>query len=223
MAAKRRAAGRGRHDQPHAPAATTQAAITDRTAVLMRVHPSNFRVVGFTAEVALAELVELAHARGLIVLDDLGAGALVDLEQFGLPHEPTVPRVHRRRGRRGALQRRQAHRRQPGRHHRGPKRADRAHPPASAGARLPRGQDLPDGPGAHAAPVPRPGQLCRRAPDLPHAHHAGRDARRPAPQALAERDRPGRPPGRASGAPERRLPRQRLAARCTPCPASWSP
>lgn len=66
------------------------AAITDRTAMLMRVHPSNFRVVGFTAEVTLRELVELAHARGLIVLDDLGAGALVDLEQFGLPHEPTA-------------------------------------------------------------------------------------------------------------------------------------
>ncbi|MCJ7543247.1 MAG: L-seryl-tRNA(Sec) selenium transferase [Phycisphaerae bacterium] len=66
------------------------AAITDRTAMLMRVHPSNFRVVGFTAEVALSELAELAHSRGLIVLDDLGAGALVDLEQFGLPHEPTA-------------------------------------------------------------------------------------------------------------------------------------
>ena len=65
-------------------------AITESTAVLMRVHPSNFRVVGFTSEVPLAELVELAHARGLTVLDDLGAGALLDLEQFGLPHEPTM-------------------------------------------------------------------------------------------------------------------------------------
>jgi len=65
-------------------------AITDATAVIMRVHPSNFRVVGFTAEVPLAELVELAGARGLVVLDDLGAGALVDLERFGLPHEPTI-------------------------------------------------------------------------------------------------------------------------------------
>ncbi len=65
-------------------------AITDSTAAILRVHPSNFRVVGFTAEVPLAELVELAHARGLILLDDLGAGALLDLEQFGLPHEPTM-------------------------------------------------------------------------------------------------------------------------------------
>ncbi|MGB2613698.1 MAG: L-seryl-tRNA(Sec) selenium transferase [Phycisphaerae bacterium] len=67
-----------------------QSAITDATAVLMRVHPSNFRVVGFTKEVSLAELVELAHARSLVLFDDLGAGALVDLARFGLPHEPTI-------------------------------------------------------------------------------------------------------------------------------------
>ena len=66
------------------------AAITENTGAILRVHPSNFRVVGFTAEVPLAELAELAHSRGLIVMDDLGAGALVGLEQFGLPHEPTV-------------------------------------------------------------------------------------------------------------------------------------
>jgi L-seryl-tRNA(Ser) seleniumtransferase len=65
-------------------------AITPNTAAIMRVHPSNYRVVGFTHEVALADLAELAHAQGLILIDDLGAGALLDLEQFGLPHEPTV-------------------------------------------------------------------------------------------------------------------------------------
>ena len=67
-----------------------EAAITDETALILRVHPSNYRIVGFTKEVPLDELVELAHARGLALLDDLGAGALVGLEQFGLPHEPTV-------------------------------------------------------------------------------------------------------------------------------------
>jgi len=65
-------------------------AITDNTAALMRVHPSNYRVIGFTSEVKLAELAELAHAKGLLLIDDLGAGALLDLRQFGLPHEPTV-------------------------------------------------------------------------------------------------------------------------------------
>ena len=65
-------------------------AITAETAAIMRVHPSNYRVVGFTSEVPLRELAELAHSRGLTLIDDLGAGALVDLEQFGLPHEPTV-------------------------------------------------------------------------------------------------------------------------------------
>ncbi len=65
-------------------------AITEKTAALMRVHPSNYRVVGFTSEVLLAELAELAHSKGLLMIDDLGAGALLDLRRFGLPHEPTV-------------------------------------------------------------------------------------------------------------------------------------
>lgn len=67
-----------------------QQAITEKTAAILRVHPSNYRVIGFTSEVALRELAELAHARNLPLIDDLGAGALVDLKQFGLPHEPTV-------------------------------------------------------------------------------------------------------------------------------------
>jgi L-seryl-tRNA(Ser) seleniumtransferase len=67
-----------------------QKAITADTAAIMRVHPSNYRVVGFTSEVPLAEMAELAHSRGLTLIDDLGAGALLGLELFGLPHEPTV-------------------------------------------------------------------------------------------------------------------------------------
>jgi len=67
-----------------------QKAITDNTAALMRVHPSNFRVIGFTSEVGTRELAELAHSKGLVLIDDLGAGALLPLEQFGLPHEPTA-------------------------------------------------------------------------------------------------------------------------------------
>jgi L-seryl-tRNA(Ser) seleniumtransferase len=67
-----------------------QRAITDNTAALMKVHPSNYRVLGFTSEVGTAELAELAHQKGICLIDDLGAGALVDLARFGLPHEPTV-------------------------------------------------------------------------------------------------------------------------------------
>jgi L-seryl-tRNA(Ser) seleniumtransferase len=67
-----------------------QKAVAENTAAILRAHPSNFRVVGFTSEVALRELAELARARHLILIDDLGAGALVDLKLFGLPHEPTV-------------------------------------------------------------------------------------------------------------------------------------
>lgn len=65
-------------------------ALTSETAALMRVHPSNYRIVGFTGEPSLGELVALAHARGALLIDDLGAGALVGLERYGLPHEPTV-------------------------------------------------------------------------------------------------------------------------------------
>ncbi len=59
-------------------------------AFILRAHPSNFRIVGFSAEVELAELVELGRARGVPVMDDLGSGALLDTSAFGLAHEPTV-------------------------------------------------------------------------------------------------------------------------------------
>lgn len=65
-------------------------AINERTALLFRAHPSNYRIVGFAESVPVAELTKLAHARGLAMVDDLGAGALVSLSQFGLPHEPTM-------------------------------------------------------------------------------------------------------------------------------------
>jgi L-seryl-tRNA(Ser) seleniumtransferase len=66
------------------------AAIGPETALLMKVHPSNYRVVGFTSEVSLQELVAIGRERGIDVIEDLGAGALVDLSAFGLPHEPVV-------------------------------------------------------------------------------------------------------------------------------------
>jgi L-seryl-tRNA(Ser) seleniumtransferase len=65
-------------------------AVTENTAAILRVHPSNYRIIGFTSEVGASELAQLARQRGLVFIDDLGAGALVPLEQFGRPHEPTV-------------------------------------------------------------------------------------------------------------------------------------
>ncbi len=69
-----------------------EAVIGEATAALLRVNPSNYRIVGFSKSVAIGELVALKAGRpGLLVIDDLGCGALIDLRRFGLPHEPTVP------------------------------------------------------------------------------------------------------------------------------------
>ena len=67
-----------------------EAALTDRTALLLRAHHSNFRIVGFTTEPDLSEMVALARRHALPVVDDLGSGALLDTAAFGLAHEPTV-------------------------------------------------------------------------------------------------------------------------------------
>jgi L-seryl-tRNA(Ser) seleniumtransferase len=70
-------------------------AITEETALLMRVHRSNFRLTGFVHEPTLGQLVELGEKRGLLVVDDLGSGALLDTsyvagDAYGLAHEPTL-------------------------------------------------------------------------------------------------------------------------------------
>lgn len=67
-----------------------EAAIGPQTAALLRVHSSNFRQIGFTAEVSLAELVALGQQRGLPVIDDLGSGTLFDTTAFGLAYEPRI-------------------------------------------------------------------------------------------------------------------------------------
>jgi L-seryl-tRNA(Ser) seleniumtransferase len=65
-------------------------AITPRTAALMRVHSSNFRLVGFTSEVTLEELVDIGKKNNLLVLDDLGSGCFLDTTVYGLAPEPMV-------------------------------------------------------------------------------------------------------------------------------------
>jgi L-seryl-tRNA(Ser) seleniumtransferase len=66
------------------------AAIGPRTAALLKVHTSNYRVVGFTAAVSLGELVAVGRERAILVIEDLGSGALVDVSELGLPKEPVV-------------------------------------------------------------------------------------------------------------------------------------
>lgn len=65
-------------------------AINENTGAILRVHPSNFRIVGFTDSVSLPDLVKLARKHNLPVIDDVGSGALVDFEEFGLQDEPLV-------------------------------------------------------------------------------------------------------------------------------------
>jgi L-seryl-tRNA(Ser) seleniumtransferase len=63
------------------------------TALLLKVHKSNFHVVGFTEDVPLADLVQLGRAHGIAVMEDLGSGCLVDMSKLGLAKEPTVQEV----------------------------------------------------------------------------------------------------------------------------------
>ena len=65
-------------------------AIDENTGLLLKVHTSNYRVVGFAAEVELKDLVAIGRERGVPVMEDLGSGALVDLSRMGLPREPLV-------------------------------------------------------------------------------------------------------------------------------------
>lgn len=65
-------------------------AITENTAAILRVHPSNYKIQGFSSEVPLDELVKIAHEHNLVMIDDVGAGALIDFSQFGFEPEPTL-------------------------------------------------------------------------------------------------------------------------------------
>ncbi|MHC4788679.1 MAG: L-seryl-tRNA(Sec) selenium transferase [Planctomycetota bacterium] len=66
-------------------------AISENTAAILRCHPSNYVISGFASEVPIEELERIAHARGLILIDDVGAGPLIDFSRFGFRQEPTLP------------------------------------------------------------------------------------------------------------------------------------
>ncbi len=67
-----------------------EAAVRPETAMLMRVHSSNFKVIGFTSSTSLEEMAEVANRHKLILVDDLGSGTFMDTARYGLSHEPTV-------------------------------------------------------------------------------------------------------------------------------------
>lgn len=67
-----------------------EGAITEETAAIMRLHPSNYKIIGFASEVPLDQIVDIAHRHDLVMIDDLGAGALVDFSRFGFEREPTL-------------------------------------------------------------------------------------------------------------------------------------
>ncbi|MBX3119607.1 MAG: L-seryl-tRNA(Sec) selenium transferase [Fimbriimonadaceae bacterium] len=66
-------------------------AITEETAAILRCHPSNYRVVGFTQGVSAESLRKIADEKGLLIIDDMGNGCLIDIAEYGLPHETTLP------------------------------------------------------------------------------------------------------------------------------------
>ncbi len=68
-------------------------AINENTKAFMRVHTSNFRLIGFTSNVSTSELAEIAHENNIPMIEDLGSGSFIDFSAYGLPKEPTVQEV----------------------------------------------------------------------------------------------------------------------------------
>ena len=144
-------------------------AIGPETAVILRVHQSNFRVVGFTEQPELAQLAELAKGAGLPLVDDLGSGAL-----SAIGDESTAGGEPRRGSRPRLLLRRQAARWASGGDPRRPRRSDRAPPPAPAAAGAAGRQADVGRARGDARPCPRSRARPPRDPGAPHARRARR-------------------------------------------------
>lgn len=67
-----------------------ESAITEETKALLKVHTSNYRIVGFTDTVGIDELIPIAKEHDIPVIEDLGSGVLIDLSKYGITYEPTV-------------------------------------------------------------------------------------------------------------------------------------
>ena len=67
-----------------------EAAINENTALILKVHPSNYKIVGFSSTPEIKKIVELGRRHGIPTVEDLGSGSLIDLTCYGLPHEPVV-------------------------------------------------------------------------------------------------------------------------------------
>ena len=70
-----------------------ESAINENTALLLKVHQSNFRIIGFTASPSGKDIASMAKKHGIPVMEDLGSGSFVDIRRFGLPYEPTAQEV----------------------------------------------------------------------------------------------------------------------------------
>jgi L-seryl-tRNA(Ser) seleniumtransferase len=72
-------------------AADYERAITENTRLILKIHPSNYRIIGFTATPSVTELANLAHKHNILLYEDAGSGALLDMAKFGLNDEPIIP------------------------------------------------------------------------------------------------------------------------------------
>ena len=149
-----------------------EGAVGDATAAILRVHASNFRIVGFTEQPTLAELQAVASAAGALLLDDIGSGCLLDTSRFGLGAGAKAAGEPGGGGGPGDVLRRQAAGRAAGGDYRGPGGAGGATETAPAGAGVAGGQDHHRRAGGDAAALPAGGSGVRD-PRLAHDQRTG--------------------------------------------------